>query len=286
MNFSSDELELRIEKCKKVLNSDANSQVFAALADCYRKKGELELALDVCSKGLQLHPDYGSGHFVMSKILFDMGNFKEAYEELLRAKSCDKPTYSMEIFECKLMVEMGNLSKAQSKLRELRERDPSNSQIIAITETIKKDMHKAVGEKQTANAKPDIRKETINQTAVSADNSKDRTGIEKLIAFLNSFPNLVGFAVVENSDKLVTASGFGDESKPDEKQVSEMLTTINENLRKVGLGEMRNCLIETKLHNLIFREFDNYKVIIRAEKSFSLGLLNLRLSKIMANLHG
>ncbi|MBD3234311.1 MAG: hypothetical protein GF315_11365 [candidate division Zixibacteria bacterium] len=286
MKFSSDELELRIEKCKKVLNSDANSQIFAALAECYRKKGELELALEVCSQGLSIHPDYGSGHFVMSKILFDMGNFKEAYEELMQAKSCDNPTYSMEMFECKLMVEMGNISKAQSKLKELRERDPSNSQIIAITETIKKDMHKAAGEKQAQEARRDIPEEVINQTAVSADNSKDRTDVEKLIAFLNSFPNLVGFAVVEDSDELIAASGFEDESKLDKKSVSEMLTTINENLRKVNLGEMRNCLIETKLHNLIFRDFDNYKIIIRSEKSFSLGLLNLKLSKIMADLHG
>ena len=63
-----DEIEDRIAKCNKLLDANPNSQIFAALAEAYRKKGELDKAFRICQGGLRIHPSYGSAHVVMAKI--------------------------------------------------------------------------------------------------------------------------------------------------------------------------------------------------------------------------
>ena len=60
------EIEDRISKCNKLLDANPNSQIFAALAEAYRKKGELDQAFRVCQSGLRIHPNYGSAHMVMT----------------------------------------------------------------------------------------------------------------------------------------------------------------------------------------------------------------------------
>ena len=38
------DIDERIEKCNKILDENPSSQIFAALAEAYRKKGDLEKA--------------------------------------------------------------------------------------------------------------------------------------------------------------------------------------------------------------------------------------------------
>ena len=51
---TTSELDDRIEKCQRLLDADPNSQIFAALAEAYRKKGELDLAFRICKNGFKL----------------------------------------------------------------------------------------------------------------------------------------------------------------------------------------------------------------------------------------
>ena len=79
------EIDERIGKCQKILDVDPNSQIFAALAEAYRKKGELEKAFRVCQNGLRIHPSYGSAHVVMAKINLDRGLYDWAEIEANKA---------------------------------------------------------------------------------------------------------------------------------------------------------------------------------------------------------
>jgi tetratricopeptide (TPR) repeat protein len=60
-----------IEKLEARYRENPKGRNFAPLADAYRKAGLIDNAIELCQVGLQLHPDYVSGHIVHGRCLVD-----------------------------------------------------------------------------------------------------------------------------------------------------------------------------------------------------------------------
>ncbi len=98
------ELEDRIEKCQRLLETDPNSQIFAALAEAYRKRGELDKAFRVCQGGLKVHPSYASAHVVMAKINLDRGLYDWAEAEVRKAMDLEGTTRVNELLLAEVQI--------------------------------------------------------------------------------------------------------------------------------------------------------------------------------------
>jgi len=71
-----------LDRYDQILAKDPTSLVFAAVAESYRKKGELERAIATCRKGLRLHPRFVSGRVALARAYADSGNLDLAQQEL------------------------------------------------------------------------------------------------------------------------------------------------------------------------------------------------------------
>ena len=60
-----------IEKLEARYRENPKGRNFAPLADAYRKAGLVDNAIELCQAGLQIHPDYVSGHIVHGRCLVD-----------------------------------------------------------------------------------------------------------------------------------------------------------------------------------------------------------------------
>ncbi len=98
------ELDERIEKCQRLLEADPNSQIFAALAEACRKKGDLDLAFRICKNGLKVHNNYGSAHVVMAKINLDRGLYDWAEIEAKRASELDGKTRTIDLLLAEIYI--------------------------------------------------------------------------------------------------------------------------------------------------------------------------------------
>ena len=76
-----------IEKYEEILRRNPQSQAFAALAEAYRQKGDMERAEKTARKGLTQHPNYVSGHVVLGRVLMSLQRWHEAEVSLLKASS-------------------------------------------------------------------------------------------------------------------------------------------------------------------------------------------------------
>ena len=74
-----------IEKYQIMLQRDPKSQVFAPLAEAYRKMGLIEEAFQLCTKGTQYNPQFAGGHIAFAKILIARGEYRSAERELEKA---------------------------------------------------------------------------------------------------------------------------------------------------------------------------------------------------------
>ena len=131
---STYEIDDRIEKCKKILDGDPNSQIFAALAEAYRKNGELERAFRICQNGLKIHPSYGPAHIVMAKINLDRGLYDWAVAEANKAAELDGRTRTVELLLAEINIYKGEFKEAIKLLQKLSTADPNNDQIKKLLE--------------------------------------------------------------------------------------------------------------------------------------------------------
>lgn len=124
--LSVTQLDERIDKCLAILADNPHSQVFAALAEAYRKRGELGRAFAVCKGGLKHHPDYAPAHIVMAKLYLHHGMYDEALESLKRAESADGVTRASELLEVEILIGKRDLDQAKMVIDRLRSTDRAN----------------------------------------------------------------------------------------------------------------------------------------------------------------
>jgi tetratricopeptide (TPR) repeat protein len=75
-----------IEKYQIILQKDPKSQVFAPLAEAYRKMGLLEEAFRIAVRGVQFNPNFGGGRIALAKVFLERDNLQGGIEELEKAR--------------------------------------------------------------------------------------------------------------------------------------------------------------------------------------------------------
>jgi tetratricopeptide (TPR) repeat protein len=74
-----------IEKYQILLEKDPKSQVFAPLAEAYRRMGLIEEAFRIAVRGVQFNPGFGGGRIALAKVFLDRDNLAGAVAELEKA---------------------------------------------------------------------------------------------------------------------------------------------------------------------------------------------------------
>lgn len=68
----------RIEELKRRVQMDPASIAFVALAEEYRRAGQLDAAIETCTAGLRRHPAYPSAHITLGRALAAAARVSEA----------------------------------------------------------------------------------------------------------------------------------------------------------------------------------------------------------------
>lgn len=82
-------LESELARLTERYDEQPSGRVFAPLADCHRKLGQLDTALQICLTGLARHPRYSSAQLILGKIFLDRGEDVAAREALEKVLELD-----------------------------------------------------------------------------------------------------------------------------------------------------------------------------------------------------
>ena len=281
------ELDDRIEKCQRILDSDPNSQIFAALAEAHRKKGDLDLAFRVCKNGLKVHDDYGSAHVVMSKINLDRGQYDWAEIEAKRAADLDGRTRSVELLLSEIYIYKGEFSHAIKLLKELLSRDPENPQIQKLLEIAQK-----IPEEQNA-----YLDETIITGAPSGSSSDSADAIDEtetktakpfeLHDMLTEALTIKGLkgAMLVSQDGLVADSEWRSPLEVNDcgAVLSEIWKMLSSELVNNSFGNVQNVLIEAAESTFYINQNSKGIFIFVAGKKANLGTVRMKIEGLMSN---
>lgn len=293
-------IDERIAKCTKILDENPGSQIFAALAEALRKKGDLDKAFRTCQNGLKIHPDYGSAHLVMAKINMDKGMYDWAETEAARAVELDGETRTTELLLSEIYIYKNEFNKACRLLEKLHEGDPGNEQIKKLLDIAKKipldQQNHPVA--RSAAAAPQVSNVDVS-TAVQEQGHPEQTqtmtqeapavksdmNYKQMLRALVETPGIEGVLII-NSDGLVIESIWnvpGDTDLVGALAVeTARFTTIQ--MREGGFGHLQSMMIETPKSLYYMAGVNNRLLSIICTESINLGSLKMKLSTLMPRL--
>lgn len=276
------EIEDRISKCNKLLDANPNSQIFAALAEAYRKKADLDQAFRICQSGLRIHPNYGSAHMVMARINVDKGMYDWAEIEARKVIDLEGNSHTTDLLLAEIYVNKNEMAQATKLLDELHSNDPANKQVLRLLEITKKHEVKVAVE---INEEP-VPSPAKENPAVSGKNDDSIDGKE-FVEIISEISGVEG-ALLINNDGLVAESRWTDNQEIDlfGALARDIEKTIQTQLDTSVFGKYENLLIEGD--NLIINmiPLKGCLLLIKANSQINLGTLRLRMSTLLEKLDG
>jgi tetratricopeptide (TPR) repeat protein len=265
------ELDDRIAKCEKILAADNNSQIFAALADAYRKKGEINKAREICLEGLKNHPKYSSARVVLAKIHISDGNFTAAREELNRAIESSGRSRAIDILEAEIYIRLGKETEAKVLLERLYSSDPEDELVLNLMSMI--------GEE-----KPAYSKEAKDLSERMA--RKRNYSLPDIVSLLKIMPRVMGVVAVAENGLVLEGRFDGSMSKEEigalSKGIFDLVSSggnkisskgifdlVSSGGNKIRLGVTSEVLIETQSSKLWIFNKQRYLLIIFARDDVS-----------------
>jgi tetratricopeptide (TPR) repeat protein len=105
------------------------SLVFARIADRYLDLDEIEKAREICLKGMEHHPSYATGYFLLGKCYVAEQEIEKAKEAFERALDIDPDYIAAYHYLAKLSEELGDTSTTLEYLKHLVLIDPLDSTV-------------------------------------------------------------------------------------------------------------------------------------------------------------
>ena len=282
------EINDRIVKCERILQSDPNSQIFAALAEAYRKQGELEKAFHVCQNGLRVHPSYGSAHVVMAKINMDRGLYDWAEAEINKAIEIEGTNRAVELLLAEIHIYRGEFNAAVKLLRKLHQADPKNEQIKKLLDiALRIPQEQALVSQSRTPTAPVHLSETPSakiqrpQTSVTKG-SEESLNAAEIVKAAVQLPDVDG-ALFFNNDGLVAESEWstGLDAPACAATMTEIGKFLDQELVKVSFGRVSALMIETKSPILYLLRKRGGMFLFVCNAKINLGTLRMRIPALV-----
>lgn len=281
------EIDDRIEKCEKILEVDPNSQIFAALAEAYRKKGDLEKAFRICQSGLRVHPSYGSAHVVMAKINLDRGLYDWAEAEVKKSIRLEGNSRAIELLLAEIYIYEGEFNSAVTLLRRLHQTDPANEQIKKLLDiALKLPEEQAVvmgGKVVHASTEATVPAPRQPQSAPTAPEASSLSPSE-LVHQALAIPDMTG-ALFLNFEGLVVESDWQANLDPNVcgATLADVDYFLNQELARASFGRVSTILIETASAVFYLIRVANGLFLFVGDARINLGTLRMKISTLVEN---
>jgi len=277
------EIEERISKCQKILDVDPNSQIFAALAEAFRKKGELDKAFRICQTGLRIHPSYGSAHIVMAKINLDRGLYDWAEAEVKKAIDLDGRSRAIDLLLAEIYIYKGEFDQAVKLLNALHQSDPANKQIKKLLDIAVR----LPEEQKAARVLPETPTDHQEPQPIEPDSDEQSLGSEEFMQRAMQIPEVTGLLFID-LEGLVVASewGLSIDAELCGATMADAAMHLDQELLQHAFGRASTVLIEMVDRVLYLVRVANGTFVIAGSRKVNLGTLRMRLAELLTKYQG
>jgi len=272
-------LDDRITKCKKILDENPDSQIFAAYADAMRKNGELDKAFRICRQGLRIHPGYGSGHMVMARINFDRKMYDWAESELAEAIELEGRTRATELLRAEIYIKKQKYDHARIIINELVSTEPGNEYCQELLDRIE------LGKRELKRKNYEVKKMYNSSQMTDADKTVPEDSsidLETGVAEISAFTTLAACFMTDCEGMMITEKlPEGFDSKAYAALSAEIYRFANENVGKIQFGKVKQVLIELAGEKIWMVRISDQILVMVIRPDANLGSLKLKVTGVL-----
>ena len=129
--------EMSKQTLEEKLKGKPKSLVFSRLADSYRKSGDVQQAITICSEGLKLHPDYITGRIILGRCFLEQENFNDTIKEFSKVCKQDRRNQIAIKMLADIFSKQGMEEKAGDLYNLLLKMDPDNPSVVHLANIFK-----------------------------------------------------------------------------------------------------------------------------------------------------
>lgn len=132
-------------KYLKMYQDDPSSRIFAPLAECYRKIGLVDDAIEICKEGLAIHPDFIGGKVALARSYFDKKMFAQVRNVLLPVMEQAHDNLVAQRLLGDACLHLGYLNEAVNSYKMLLYFNPNDQEIYSIVQEIETSIYEKGG---------------------------------------------------------------------------------------------------------------------------------------------
>jgi len=272
------ELDERINKCLSILQGNPRSRIFAALAEAYRRRGEVGRAFSVCKNGLRIHPDYGAAHVVMGKLYLHQNMIEQARLSVERAIELEGPSRSSDLLLAEIHMMVGEFKNARRILSNLAQDGANDPAVRNLRERLRDAVQKQ---------EPVSKRETAGDTVHSAPRPPAPQPPEEPVAVVDEIsemdpdtaageikriPQVICCALWKEDGTLLASQAMSNgEIDPVIQEAWTLFAEVDQHVATRGWGRLSNLRIEDPQGQWGFQRAERMLVLLLGTRRLGYG---------------
>jgi predicted regulator of Ras-like GTPase activity (Roadblock/LC7/MglB family) len=281
-----------IRMMSEMLAADPKSLVFLQLGEALRRKGQLDLAWRVATRGAERHPQRADAHDLVARIAADRSDFSRARAEWQQALALSPGHPAAQKGLGFLLFAQGDIGEAERFLAAAAASDPSDASIAGALEKIsasRASVEASEHDRPTlamAERTSDGGRVLRSTQALAMPVPFAPQAVDPRDLFAEVLPDASHAALLLDSDGLVVAGRYrGPDGRDLGEAVGAQLSGVSDEaaraMRHLGLGAWRHISFEAQSASVAMAPHANGVLLVAAPRSVPLGFLRRILDRAL-----
>lgn len=289
--IEGDEIRLMSE----ALAADPGSLVFLTLGETLRRKGQLDLAWRVATRGLERHPNRADAHDLTARIAADRSDFERAHQEWETALTLSPGHPAAQKGLGFLLFQQGAFADAERLLSAAAAADPTDASLAMAVAKLRSASMDPSGRATVAMAarspgetpaRGSVAVSARNTLALAAPVPFAPAAVDARELFAEVLGDPSQAALLLDADGLVVAGRYRAADGRDlAADVGAQLSGVSDEaaraMRHLGLGAWRHIAFEAQAASVAMAPSGSGVLLLAAPRSVPLGLLRRILERVL-----
>ncbi|HPB30754.1 MAG TPA: tetratricopeptide repeat protein [Candidatus Sumerlaeota bacterium] len=256
--------EADIQHLRQQFEAGRNPLSYIPYADALRRAGLLVPALEICRDGLE-HDSYSvTGRSLLARILYDMGRYDAAMQELGAVLQMVGEAYGANLLMARILFKKMDYHEALDIIHKIKKMNPLDTELLELEGSIHSQMFSldTVGDVSIRKTKPELRPQSLDMK------------INELLQKLRSFPGVLRFSFSKMPDP-------GREDIRDIDPPGALVARLCELCRENHLGNLRQVTVEMDKASILLYEIEGSLLRIVTDSEANTGRLRLQVENLL-----